>query len=170
MSDDAGELVFVDTNVLVYAYDLSAGDKHERARRLVEELRRTRQGCISIQVLQEFFVNVTRKIPNPLAPSTAREIVQDLARWKTHTPDERSVLAAIDLHEHAGLSFWDAMILRSAASLGCETLYTEDPNAGQSYDGVVVKSLNLLRDIDSDFGTSASTDRWQQHTSLQGMR
>jgi predicted nucleic acid-binding protein len=140
MSGDTSELVFVDTNVLVYAYDLSAGEKHERARELVEELWRTRQGCISVQVLQEFFVNVTRKIPNPLALSTARELVQDLARWKTHAPDERSVLAAIDLHERASLSFWDAMILRSAASLGCETLYTEELNAGQSYDGVVVKN------------------------------
>lgn len=140
MSGDTSELVFVDTNVLVYAYDLSAGEKHERARELVEELWRTRQGCISVQVLQEFFVNVTRKIPNPLALSTAREIVHDLARWKTHAPDERSVLAAIDLHERASLSFWDAMILRSAASLGCGTLYTEDLNAGQNYDGVVVKN------------------------------
>jgi predicted nucleic acid-binding protein len=68
MSGDTSELVFVDTNVLVYAYDLSAGEKHERARELVEELWRTRQGCISVQVLQEFFVNVTRKIlPRPPA-------------------------------------------------------------------------------------------------------
>lgn len=138
MSDDA--LVFVDTNVLVYAYDLSAGEKHEQARQLVEELWRTRRGCISVQVLQEFFVNATRKILAPLSTTTAREIVHDLARWKTHTPDESSVLAAIDLHEHANLSLWNAMIFRSATSLSCDTLYTEDLNAGQSYDGVVVQS------------------------------
>lgn len=140
MSDSPGELVFVDTNVLVYSYDLSAGKKHERARGLVEDLWRTRRGCISVQVLQEFFVNVTRKIPAPLPTSIARELIQDLAHWRTHAPDERSVLAAIDLHERAGLSFWDAMILRSAVSLGCETLYTEDLNAGQSYEGVVVEN------------------------------
>lgn len=140
MSDSPGELVFVDTNVLVYAYDLSAGDKHERARELVEELWRTRCGCISVQVLQEFFVNVTRKIPAPLPTPTARELVRDLAHWRTHSPDERSVLAAIDLHERADLSFWDAMILHSASSLGCETLYTEDLNAGQRYNGVMAEN------------------------------
>lgn len=140
MSDNPGELVFLDTNVLVYSYDLSAGAKHERARALVEDLWRTRNGCISVQVLQEFFVNVTRKIPAPLSTRTARELVQDLAHWRTHAPDERSVLAAIDLHERASLSFWDAMILRSAASLGCGALYTEDLNAGQRYDGVVVEN------------------------------
>ena len=67
MSDSPGELTFVDTNVLVYSYDLSAGDKHERARELVGSLWRTRNGCISVQVLQEFLVNVTRKIPAPLS-------------------------------------------------------------------------------------------------------
>jgi predicted nucleic acid-binding protein len=138
MSDNA--LVFVDTNVLVYAYDLSAGEKHEQARRLVEELWRTRRGCISVQVLQEFFVNITRKIPTTLPTQTARELIQDLSHWKTHAPDEQSVLAAIDLHERASLSFWDAMILHSASSSGCETIYTEDLNAGQSYDGVMVEN------------------------------
>jgi predicted nucleic acid-binding protein len=82
MSDDA--LVFLDTNVLVYAHDLSAGEKHEQAWGLVEELWRTRQGCISVQVLQEFFVNVTRKVPTPLPIPTARELVQDLVRWKIY--------------------------------------------------------------------------------------
>ncbi|WP_047865494.1 PIN domain-containing protein [Rubrobacter aplysinae] len=128
--------VFVDTNVLVYAYDLSAGEKHERARKMVEELWRTRTGCISVQVLQEFFVNVTRKIPKPLSTAQAKEIVSDLGHWKMHSPSARDVVEAIDLHERLSLSFWDGMILRSAASLGCTVLYTEDLNTGQSYDGI----------------------------------
>lgn len=86
-------------------------------------------------------MNVTRKIPAPLATPTTRELAHDLAHWRTHAPDERSVLAAIDLHERAGLSFWDAMVIRSAAASDCGRLYTEDLNADRSYDGVVVENL-----------------------------
>ena len=134
--EGAERRVFVDTNVLVYAYDLSAEEKHERAREMVEDLWRTRAGCISVQVLQEFFVNVTRKIPKPLPTAQAKEIVTDLGYWRTHSPSARDVVEAIELHERHELSFWDAMIVRSAASLGCGTLYTEDLNPGQSYDGI----------------------------------
>lgn len=131
-----GQRIFVDTNVLVYAYDLSAGEKHERAQEIVEELWRTRNGCVSVQVLQEFFVNVTRKIPKPLSTAPAKEIVSDLGHWKIHSPSGRDVVEAIELNERLSLSFWDAMIVRSAASLGCATIYTEDLNPGQSYHGI----------------------------------
>lgn len=134
--EGAEQRVFVDTNVLVYAYDLSAGHKHERAREMVEGLWRTRSGCVSVQVMQEFYVNVTRKIPKPLYTAQAREIVSDLGHWKLHSPSGRDVVEAIELHERLSLSFWDAMIVRSAASLGCAVLYTEDLNPGQSYDGI----------------------------------
>ena len=60
---------FVDTNVLLYAYDADAGDRHEAAFALVDRLWRERRGALSIQVLQEFYVNVTRKAATPLAPS-----------------------------------------------------------------------------------------------------
>lgn len=130
--------VFVDTNVLLYAYDTSAAEKHEHARELVESLWRERSGCLSVQVLQEFFVNVTRKIPKPLPVGQAREIVSDLGYWKTHSPRAQDVVEAIELHERHSLSFWDAMIVRSAGSLGCNTLYSEDLNPGQSYGGVIV--------------------------------
>lgn len=132
--------VFVDTNVLVYAYDLSAGEKHERARELVEELWRTRYGCVSVQVLQEFFVNVTRKIPRPLSAAQAKEIVSDLTYWKLHYPTGRDIVEAIDLNERHELSFWDSMIIRSAVSLGCGTVFTEDLNPGQVYDDLTVEN------------------------------
>lgn len=138
--EGAEQRVFLDTNVLVYAYDVSAGEKHELAREMVEELWRTRNGCVSVQVLQEFFVNVTRKIPKPLSTAQAKEIVSDLGYWRAHSPSTRDVVEAIDLHERLQLSFWDAMIVRSAASLGCGTLYTEDLNAGQAYDGIRTKN------------------------------
>jgi predicted nucleic acid-binding protein len=134
----SGNRKFVDTNVLVYAHDLTAGDKHSRARALLEELWDTREGCLSVQVLQEFFVTTTRKIPKPLDPSAAAQIIGDLARWRVHAPAAPDVLAAIDIRRQAGTSFWDAMILRSAQELGCPVLYSEDLNAGQSYAGIRV--------------------------------
>jgi predicted nucleic acid-binding protein len=134
----SGSRQFVDTNVLVYAHDVTAGDKHGRARALVEELWNTREGCLSIQVLQEFFVTTTRKIPKPLEAQAAARIIGDLAHWHVHAPAVGDVLAAIDIHQQTGASFWDAMILRSAKELGCQTLHSEDLNPGQPYAGVQV--------------------------------
>lgn len=129
---------FVDTNVLVYAYDGTSGAKRERARRLLVELWESGQGCVSVQVLQEFFVNVTRKVAKPLDAHAAAAIIADLSRWHVHSPTAQDVLAAIELHQRQMTSFWDSMILRSAASLGCRTLYSEDLNPGQDYGGVRV--------------------------------
>lgn len=137
MSDDRK---FVDTNILVYAHDATAGAKRDRARALLEELWGTRMGCLSIQVLQEFFVTTTREIPKPLDAPAAARIIADLARWHVHIPAVGDVLAAIDIHQRTGASFWDAMILRSAQELGCETLYSEDLNPGQAYAGVEVSN------------------------------
>ena len=136
----SGNRQFVDTNVLVYAYDVTAGDKHSRARALVNELWDTREGCLSVQVLQEFFVTTTRKIPRPLEAPAAAQIIDDLAHWHVHAPAASDVLAAIDIHQRTEASFWDAMILRSAKELGCQTLHSEDLNPGQEYDGIQVSS------------------------------
>lgn len=136
----SGNRQFVDTNVLVYAHDVTAGDKHTRARALVEELWDTREGCLSVQVLQEFFVTTTRKIPRPLDAPAAARIIDDLAHWRVHAPDAGDVLAAIDIHQRTGPSFWDAMILRSANELGCQTLHSEDLHHGQEYEGVQVRN------------------------------
>ncbi len=136
----SGNRTFVDTNVLVYAHDVTAGDKHGRARALLEELWDTREGCLSVQVLQEFFVTTTRKIPKPLEAPAAGQIINDLALWHVHAPAARDVLAAIDIHQQSGASFWDAMIIRSAQELGCQTLYSEDLNPGQTYAGVRVSN------------------------------
>jgi len=129
---------FVDTNILVYAQDASAGRKREVARELIAGLWESREGCASVQVLQEFFGNLTRKVPKPLSAREAAALVEDLSAWTVHSPGPRDVLSAIELHERAGVSFWDAMILSSARSLGCRLLYSEDLKAGQSYDGVLV--------------------------------
>jgi predicted nucleic acid-binding protein len=135
-----GDRQFVDTNVLVYAYDVTAGDKRARARALIEELWDTRQGCLSVQVLQEFLVTTTRKIPRPLDTPAAAQVIDDLAHWHVHSPAAGDVLAAIDIHQRCGASFWDAMILRSAKELDCGILHSEDLNPGQEYEGVLIRN------------------------------
>ena len=95
-------------------------------------------GCISIQILQEFFVTVTRKIVAPLDPSTTRQIISDLAQWRMHSPDIGDLLQAIELLQRYSLSFWDAMVLQSAARLKCTRLFSEDLGHGQIYGDVQV--------------------------------
>ena len=136
----SGNRRFVDTNILVYAHDDSAGVKRDQARSLVEQLWESRDGCLSVQVLQEFFVSVTRKIAKPLDAETAKEIVADLSSWHVHVPASDDVLGAIGIHQSAGISFWDAMIVRSAAEMGCDVLYSEDLNASQEYSGVLAEN------------------------------
>ncbi len=134
----SAERVFVDTNVLLYAFDRSAGVKRRRAADLLEGVWRSGGGCVSVQVLQEFYVNSTRKIANPLEAETAKSIVTYLGRWRVHEPLVEDVLAAIELQQNANLSFWDAMIVQSADKLGCGVVYSEDLNPGQVFAGVRV--------------------------------
>ncbi len=133
-------LVFLDTNILLYAHDLSAVGKEEIAKNLIRDCWQSEKGCLSIQVLQEFFVNATRKIPKPIAYDTAKEIIADLSQWRVHTPVAADVLQAIDLHERYQISFWDALIIQSAEVLGCETVFSEDLNPGQVYGSVRVQN------------------------------
>ncbi len=137
MTVEAG-LQFVDTNVLVYAYDSSAEGRHNQAKALLTELWQNGLGCLSIQTLQEFFVTITRKVARPMAADQAAQIISDLGHWRVHTPTVEDVLAAIALQQRFRLSFWDAMVLTSAEQLECSVLWSEDLNPGQSYTGVKV--------------------------------
>jgi len=138
MSVDPKVDYFLDTNILVYAYDLSAGSKHSLAAQLVEGCWENENGCLSLQVLQEFFVTVTRKIITPLEHQTARQIVSDLTHWRLHAPKASDLLQAIDLQQIYQLAFWDALVVQSAASLSCKQLFSEDLNHGQVYGEVQV--------------------------------
>ncbi len=138
MSAEIAVRVFVDTNVLLYAFDTSAGSKRQRALALLAAFWRTGNGCISVQILQEFYVNATRKLPTPLELETARRIIVSLSRWEVHAPTSEDVLRAIDLQSQEQLSFWDAMVLSSASKLGCKVLYSEDLNDTQVIAGVRV--------------------------------
>lgn len=136
--NEGDQRVFIDTNILIYAHDRSAAAKHERARDLLRALWDQGGGGLSIQVLQEFHVNITRKVPRPLSPSMAAEIIADLAAWSVHSPSANDVLDAIQLQQRYGVTFWDAMILTSARALGCAIVWSEDLNAGQNYGEVQV--------------------------------
>ena len=131
---------FCDTNVVVYAYDTSAGAKHDQARRLLERLWLEGVGAVSVQVLQELFVTLTRKIPQPLSAHNARAIIADLATWPVVTPTSSEVLAAIDATVNWKLSFWDAMILVAAQRCGAAVVWSEDLNAGQMFDTMTLRN------------------------------
>lgn len=138
MNVEPQAVYFLDTNILVYAYDRSAGQKHELAAQLMEACWENENGCLSIQVLQEFFVTVTRKIAKPLDYQTARQIVADLAQWRLHAPNASDLLQAIDLQQSHQLGFWDAQVIQSATSLGCKQVLSEDLNHGQMFGEVQV--------------------------------
>jgi len=127
---------FFDTNVLVYADDKSSPAKQRRAIALVVEHRRARTGVLSLQVLQEYFVTVTRKLR--LDAAIARRKVELLAEFDVVAPGVPDVLAAIDLHRLHGTNFWDALIVRSAQQAGCKVLFTEDLQAAREIDGLQI--------------------------------
>jgi len=132
--------VFVDTNILVYAHDLSAQDRHTRAATIVESLWETETGVISTQVLQEFYVTVTRKIKNPLTPTEAREIIRNYLAWPVQINDPEMTIRASEIEEKNSLSFWDALIVAAALRLQAKKIITEDLNHGQIIEGVLVEN------------------------------
>lgn len=138
MTENPANAVFVDTNILVYAFDQTAGRKHSIAAKITENSWNDKNGHISLQVIQELYVTITRKIPNPVDIQTARKIVSDLSTWRIHNPTVEDVLKAIDIQRENQLSFWDSMLIQSAAQLGCRILVSEDLTHGQVIAGVQV--------------------------------
>ena len=134
------ERQFVDANVLVYAFDSSAGRKQHIAQALLATLWERNTGCLSVQVLQEFFVTVTRKVPRPLPADDAKTRLREFSAWRVFSPTSDDVLAAIDLQVHAKIGFWDAMIVVAAAESGCDVLWTEDLGDGQLIRGVRIRN------------------------------
>jgi predicted nucleic acid-binding protein len=132
---------FFDTNVLVYTDDKAAPAKQRRALDLVAEHRRAATGVVSLQVLQEYFVTVTRKLQ--VDAVLARRKIELMAEFDVASPELSDILAAIDLHRLHAIDFWDALIVRSAKQAGCSVLFTEDMQPGREIDGV--KIVNPFR-------------------------
>jgi len=131
---------FVDTNILVYAYDQTAGRKKDLARELMERLWDSGDGVLSTQVLQEFHVTVTSRIPEPIPARRAREIIADLGTWTIALLETPDILKASELGERYRLNFWDALILAAARKEDAEIVWSEDFSDGQKYEGVIVRN------------------------------
>lgn len=139
-------IAFVDSNILIYAHDLDAGVKRDRAVAKLRELWDTGTGRLSVQVLQEFFVNATQKLATPIARSTAREVIQAYGVWVRHATTVETVTRAMEISDLARISFWDALIVASAEQAGADELLSEDLSDGQALAGIkVVNPLKGLR-------------------------
>lgn len=130
---------FVDTNILIYAHDLDAKAKHEIAKEVLRDLWSSRAGVLSMQVLQEFYVNATGKISSPLSKKAARGVVNSYATWCVDTVAE-DIFMAFQIEDEARISFWDALILASARKAGAVRILSEDLNAGQRIVGIGIEN------------------------------
>lgn len=131
---------FVDTNIIVYALDERQDGRHHAAARVLEELWESREGVVSTQVLQELYVNLTRKLRKPMTRSRARAIVERYAAWPVHQVTPADILSASELEQRHSLAFWDALVVVAAQRSGAERLLSEDMQAGRSFGGVRIEN------------------------------
>jgi predicted nucleic acid-binding protein len=131
-------LTFIDTNILVYAFDADAGDKHIKAQALLKECWENESGIISTQVLQEFYVTVTRKLSNPIPPQAARDVIQTYRAWSMFRPTIENIISASELEQSYQLSFWDALIVIAAQVSGAAILISEVLQDGQEIGSIKV--------------------------------
>ncbi len=130
---------FLDTNVVVYAFDDDEPEKQERARAVLDAPA-TEVLVLSAQVLAEFYVTVTRKLARPLAPASAREAVAALSELPVVSADADLVLAGIEVSDRYQISLWDGLIVQAAVTAGCETILTEDLADGSLLAGVRIQN------------------------------
>ena len=129
--------VFIDTNVLVYAYDIDAGRKRQTAQEVLLNLWQERSGAVSMQVLQEFYTTSTRKLASTLSKEKARLILNRYAHWCiATTPAE--IKEAFLIEDAARIGFWDALIVATAIKAGASRILSEDLNPGQMIAGVQI--------------------------------
>jgi predicted nucleic acid-binding protein len=133
-------ITFIDTNVLVYLFDADAPEKKARALELFAATTLADEAVLSTQVLQEFFVTVTRKLQTPLPLDRAEQVVSELASLPMVSVDAPLVLRGIARQRTTGYSFWDALIIEAALAGGAERLLTEDLQNGQVIDGLRIEN------------------------------
>jgi predicted nucleic acid-binding protein len=131
---------FVDTNVLVYAHDLSETYRRPIAQATLDNLWRTRTGTLSTQVLTEFYVVATRKFDPPMTRRAARAVVGAYSAWPVVAVDAALILAASMLGERHTLSFWDALIIEAAARSGATRLFSEDLQTGRRIRNLTIEN------------------------------
>lgn len=137
---NATERFFIDSNVLIYSYDSAEPEKQHVAQQLIAGLMANGNGALSVQVLGEFFVSVTRRIRNPLSieqADAAVDLISSLPTIAVIEIDLAMVLRAIATHSRYGTTYWDSLIIAAAERAGCTRILSEDMNPGQSYHGIV---------------------------------
>jgi len=129
---------FIDTNILVYTQDLSAGAKCLRAQELTRELWELRKGVISTQILQELYTALRRKLKVPMSAAQAGEVLRDYFEWDVVVNNRESIVRAIEIEDRYRVSFWDGLMLQAAEKAGARIVYSEDLTHGGTYASIVV--------------------------------
>jgi predicted nucleic acid-binding protein len=133
-------MTFVDSNVLVYLFDDDSPPKKAAAQRIIQNEGRAGSLVLSTQVLQEFYVTVTRKLAQPLNPQTALEAVQGFAAFTVVTVDMPVILSAIRRSQIDAISFWDCLIIDAALAAGAQRLWSEDLQHGRAIDSMRIEN------------------------------
>lgn len=134
------EKFFVDTNVFVYLYDAGSSAKQVIAAEWVERLWRDRSGRTSVQVLNELYVTLLRKLARRMTAEQAWEVVHALTEWNPQPVDRDMLLRAREVERRYRISWWDSLIVAAAQLQECDTLLTEDLQAGMIFDRVAVRN------------------------------
>lgn len=131
---------FVDTNILVYAHDTSAGTKHEKAKETINQLWTSGTGVLSLQVLQEFHVTLTRKIAKATPLKKSIELIEIYKQWEISPIQATDITKGIEIQKIMGISFWDALIIQAATIADCQRLFSEDFQHGLKTGSLVVEN------------------------------
>jgi predicted nucleic acid-binding protein len=135
---------FIDSNVLIYANDKDEVEKQRVAIKALDELWTTDSGVLSVQVLQEFYSVVTRKLKPRVSRALAQEVVQLYSQWCGETT-AREIQDAFRIESTAQISFWDALIVASALQSGANRILSDDLNHGQTISGIAI--VDPFRDL-----------------------
>jgi predicted nucleic acid-binding protein len=133
-------LVFIDTNILVYAHDPDEGSKYETAVTVLDDLWRTGNGVLSTQVLQEFYSIVTQKKKHLMPRANARQRIADYSEWCSMDTNPQLLVSASLLQENHKLQWWDALIVEAAMRSGAATLLSEDMQDGRKFGEMTVRN------------------------------
>lgn len=129
---------FLDTNILVYAYDINEKSKRQLAKDILADCWNNRSGAVSTQVLQEFYVTLTRKLPKTLSSDEAREIIRDFLSWPIYQIASADIIEASEIEDQYGYTFWDSLVITAARNASAEILYSEDMQDGQKLDNLKI--------------------------------
>lgn len=132
------DLVFIDTNVLVYAYDEADTVRGPIAEQIITDLWNTDRGMVSTQVLQEFYSVATRKLGMP--HSQARQLIADYSEWCVMNTDPQLLVSASVLCERHQMSWWDSLVIEAALRSGATTLLSEDLQDGQAFGTLTIRN------------------------------